>query len=175
MTHIRINMGRGQKKGFRHTEETKNQISQTLKGKRPSGFTKIAYCPECNQKMTVSNVPKHVVACRKLSRYRHLFDKPITTREFKAFVVRIRLNYGMSIDEYADLSKQQKGLCAICEKTPQGKRPLGIDHCHATGKARELLCSKCNVLIGYSSDSVDILEKAIAYLKKHSFVDPFKD
>lgn len=56
------------------------------------------------------------------------------------------------------------GLCAICRKQTE---KLHIDHNHATGQVRELLCQKCNQGIGCFCEEPEILEKAIAYLKKH--------
>ena len=41
------------------------------------------------------------------------------------------------------------------------------DHNHASGKFRGLLCGYCNLMLGQSRDSIEILEKAIEYLKRH--------
>lgn len=44
---------------------------------------------------------------------------------------------------------------------------MHIDHCHATGKIRGVLCSNCNMSIGGFKESISSLEKAIKYLKTH--------
>ena len=54
----------------------------------------------------------------------------------------------------------QGGLCAICERSTL----LVIDHCHETGSIRGLLCRRCNGLLGFATDKVWILHKAIEYL-----------
>lgn len=79
--------------------------------------------------------------------------------------------YGMSLEEYKELFDSQNGVCAICgEKAKGGKtstRELHIDHDHVTGRNRGLLCHKCNPGLGQFNDSIEMLEKAIAYLKKY--------
>ena len=62
--------------------------------------------------------------------------------------------------------EEQGGVCAICGGDENG-RTLAVDHDHQTGQIRGLLCSKCNVAIGYLSDSLEILKNAFAYLEKH--------
>ena len=62
--------------------------------------------------------------------------------------------------------KSANGLCAICSK-PRGKRNHALDHDHATGKLRGILCQRCNVGLGYFDDSVDLLRQAIDYLNKY--------
>jgi len=42
-----------------------------------------------------------------------------------------------------------------------------VDHCHDTGKVRDLLCMKCNFAIGYSKEDINILTNCINYLQKH--------
>lgn len=81
--------------------------------------------------------------------------------------------YGITIQEYEHMFKQQGGVCAICNRpetlvTPSGETAsLAVDHCHATGKVRKLLCRQCNTMLGGSRDNVDILLNAIKYLKEH--------
>ena len=42
-----------------------------------------------------------------------------------------------------------------------------LDHNHATGKFRGWLCNKCNSALGWLSDDVIILRRAVEYLEKH--------
>jgi hypothetical protein len=44
---------------------------------------------------------------------------------------------------------------------------FAVDHSHKTNKVRDLLCTKCNTLLGAVDDNVEILEKAIKYLQLH--------
>jgi hypothetical protein len=63
--------------------------------------------------------------------------------------------------------------CPIClgtEEEVKGKGntkngPWVIDHCHETDAFRGWLCHKCNRSLGGFDDSVDILSRAIKYLK----------
>jgi hypothetical protein len=88
----------------------------------------------------------------------------------------IKKNYGLQggIDEYEHLVKEQNSICQICKKTKialspdrNTKRQLSIDHCHETGKFRGILCTFCNSGLGYFKDSIESLQAAIDYLKKH--------
>lgn len=56
--------------------------------------------------------------------------------------------------------------CAICGSAPKGKKKvLALDHCHSTGELRGLLCSACNVGLGFFRDNAKLLRSAIKYLK----------
>ena len=73
--------------------------------------------------------------------------------------------YGISIEEYDKLHRQQNGLCVICHKPEIWHfKKLSIDHDHKTGKIRGLLCQRCNTLLGMSEDSADRLRAAASYL-----------
>lgn len=71
--------------------------------------------------------------------------------------------YGLTREQYDTMAAGQKGLCAICGRPPS-LRLLEVDHDHATGRIRGLLCRKCNVLIGYLETSRDVLGKVSTYL-----------
>jgi hypothetical protein len=62
----------------------------------------------------------------------------------------------------------QGGRCAICGETPER---LVVDHCHASGMVRGLLCQSCNFGIGHLRDSVERLQSAIQYLKRDNEAD----
>ena len=69
--------------------------------------------------------------------------------------------------EYDTLFVLQAGKCAICGKHNSDlKRNLAADHCHTTNKVRGLLCSTCNMGLGYFKDSQTLLLEAIAYLNR---------
>ncbi len=70
--------------------------------------------------------------------------------------------YGISLIEFNEMMILQKGVCALCFKAAQGKRPLCVDHCHTTGKIRGLLCYGCNRLMVLIDNPV-LLEAAIKY------------
>lgn len=75
-------------------------------------------------------------------------------------------NYGLTLEQYETMIKNQNNHCYICNK-PSNKR-LFIDHCHETGKVRALLCYKCNTVLGMSGDSLNVLKNAISYLRQFS-------
>ncbi len=63
---------------------------------------------------------------------------------------------------------EQEGKCAICGGGPTGNHGrLAIDHNHATGAVRALLCGLCNLGLGAFRDRLDYLEAALAYLREH--------
>ncbi len=70
--------------------------------------------------------------------------------------------------------KAQGSVCAICgskETTVNAKndkiQKLSVDHDHATGKVRGLLCTACNKALGLLSDDLDKILKAHEYLRRH--------
>lgn len=84
---------------------------------------------------------------------------------------RLRTKYGLTPQQYNDMLNTQNGVCAICglpethHNCNGDIKALSVDHCHATGKVRSLLCGSCNTLIGAAKDDIDILLSAISYLK----------
>lgn len=61
--------------------------------------------------------------------------------------------------------RRSKGPCDICGKVhPQGR--LHVDHCHTTGKVRGFLCSRCNTAIGLLKENVDVMKKALYYVRQ---------
>lgn len=105
----------------------------------------------------------------KKNKKRHAVKAKLWYKENKELVRdrMLRKSFGITIAEYELLNEKQKGKCALCENVQHSKR-LAVDHCHKTKKIRGLLCANCNVSLGLLQDSVQLLEKAITYLKNHS-------
>lgn len=82
--------------------------------------------------------------------------------------------YGMSLAEYSEMYRLQDGKCAICKQpeTNQDRhgnvRVLAVDHCHATGSVRKLLCYACNSMLGQAKDNPDVLIAGAEYLRESS-------
>lgn len=81
----------------------------------------------------------------------------------------LQRKYGISHADYENMLAEQKGCCAVCgieEKYCENQR-LAVDHDHATGEVRALLCKKCNQAIGLLQDSAEFAYAAYQYLKEH--------
>lgn len=79
-----------------------------------------------------------------------------------------RTRYGLSLDEYEAWADRLGRRCEICSAVcpPQRYRRLQVDHNHATGRVRGLLCPRCNRLLGAVNDDVVLLRSLIAYLEE---------
>ena len=77
---------------------------------------------------------------------------------------RLKQVYGLSLQDYKAMVAQQGGVCRICKTKPA--RPLFVDHCHASGKVRGLLCHPCNAALGFMRDDPVIAAAATEYLRE---------
>ena len=73
--------------------------------------------------------------------------------------------YGISVEDYERMLEEQDGGCHICGKKPEG-RALDIDHDHATGKVRGLLCSNHNRALGLLNDDIKLMLRSVEYMVK---------
>ncbi len=76
----------------------------------------------------------------------------------------LKRKYGITLEAYDAMLKEQGGVCAICKQENKHKYPFPVDHCHTTGKIRGILCHNCNLILGNAKDNSDILRAAIGYL-----------
>lgn len=77
--------------------------------------------------------------------------------------------YGITAADYQQLLNAQGGGCAICGRQDQRRR-LNVDHDHATGMVRGLLCSGCNgARLGRLGDSPERAEELAAYYEDRAY------
>lgn len=136
-------------------------------------------CPKCNDDNLLSDeivfqpVNKvHVWMCKKCYKiYRKsIVDKYNNKPERKLKVshyYRVK-RYGLSIEEYNKKKELQLNGCAICLKEFKEERNIYIDHDHHNNQLRDLLCPRCNNILGMVDDDEELLFRFIEYLKRHS-------
>ena len=80
---------------------------------------------------------------------------------------KLKDNFDITPDEYNQMLQNQNGCCAICGKHfSEFDKSLAVDHNHINGENRGLLCFKCNILLGYAEDDIEILQNSIIYLEQ---------
>lgn len=104
-------------------------------------------------------------------------ENPIAARKLDVRK-HIRHMYGLSEVQYTEMFVRQGCSCAIChaplrsilDETREFTRRIRfsdvacVDHCHETGVVRGLLCFNCNIVLGKTKDSAQILLSAARYL-----------
>lgn len=121
-------------------------------------------CPKCKETKSVTEFYRdNKAACGyqghcKSCRYGVQASKEYH-REYN-----LKRKYDITVEEYSKLFEDQDGRCAICTRTSELQ--LCVDHDHATGDIRGLLCRECNFGLGKFGDSIETLTAAIAYLVK---------
>lgn len=105
---------------------------------------------------------------------------PSVVRDWKTFFRRMESGsegYALTAERYVQLYRFQNGRCAICASAkginpddPKGKgaQRLGVDHNHATGAVRGLLCTRgqwsCNRIVGRFRDNPRAFQRGADYL-----------
>ena len=134
--------------------------------KRHDGY--FSACKECSNKAYYEADRKRR-AIKKLNKplkkYKHP-GKPGSPEYARSS--RLFTTYGLTLEDFNKIYTEQKGCCWICGISQlELDKPLSVDHDHLTGKVRGLLCNNHNIALGLFKDNIDLLEKAIEYLKKN--------
>ena len=142
----------------------------------PSVLATKRWCSvECRPKVERSTTP--CVVCAK-----PCVDRKTCSDECFAALLKSRATFGVRTPEQrkkrraqerakyrrkdkaevvARLTSMQRGRCASCKLA----KPLVLDHCHATGDARAMLCVQCNAALGLLGESPDRIAALHAYAK----------
>lgn len=80
--------------------------------------------------------------------------------------------YGITLEQYEAMFDAQNGVCAICGRADRRTatsnatlRRICVDHDHKTGAIRGVLCADCNQAMGLLDDQIELLQRAISYLR----------
>lgn len=115
-------------------------------------------CRKCNNIFDIVNFYKKEWGRDGYSPYCKPCDIEVAHRS------RLITTYGITPEEYLLILAEQNYVCKICKSPPQ-KNKLAIDHDHATGVIRGLLCSRCNQHLEWS---INYNEEIRNYLEKRA-------
>jgi Autographiviridae endonuclease VII len=73
----------------------------------------------------------------------------------------IARNHNISPSRYRELLANAGGVCAICKEPAK----LCLDHCHATGQLRGLVCHRCNLALAPFDGKLEFGERVMEYLR----------
>lgn len=131
------------------------------------------FCKQCRAEKSLADFPKNshslfgrLHLCSPCyAEYQH--EQKKKTRAAQRAKYRFRA-YGVTLAEIEAAFARQDGCCAICKSALDlNMRDAHVDHDHATGRFRGILCRSCNWGLGNFRDNHEALSAAISYLKEH--------
>jgi len=143
-----------------------------------SGRVRGLLCMKCNTSLgrfqddidVINRIIDYLTGNPNFSPIQITLDDIVIPAYNRKFVNEIKFRYNITYPEYLAKLLEQKGLCAICWKLETRiirgiVTRLGVDHDHATGHIRGLLCFGCNTALGYFDDDMTWPDKAVEYLR----------
>jgi hypothetical protein len=142
-------------KGCTHCLETK-PVTEFYVRKSRKNKARESWCRGCHGKQ---NSERHL----KTQKWKTEYEKE---RGWRRRGILNKAQRPFLMQDFRDLFLEQGFACRICRSQFfKFARMLNVDHDHKTGKARGLLCFKCNKGLGHFADSPEVLERAADYLR----------
>lgn len=117
-------------------------------------------CNKCAAKRRSKRYWKDPNQTRAKARAAYKIDDSYSRRSY------VKRRFGITLEEYNDWFKRSAYACEVCGIKPKERRHLHLDHCHATGTIRGVLCHSCNHALGFVKDQPTTLVRLHAYLKR---------
>ena len=125
------------------------------------------YCKECGVFITLENAVYNNRYLKSICRDCRNIGQKIYEQENDVVHKRKLRQFNISNIEYNNKKAIQLNGCAICKQPCATGRKLAIDHDHQTDVIRDLLCFKCNAILGLVNDNEDYLWNILDYIKRH--------
>lgn len=146
-------------------EQEKPRKAFTRQTRQPDGLDR--WCRACKAEVNATYVGR--LSEEKRAEW---LDRRRTRRPTDPESARKRRNqfllgkFGITLDDYERMLVAQSGCCKICGTSDSGLQNgvFAVDHDHATGLVRGLLCRVCNIHVGYVERAG--LELVLAYLEQ---------
>lgn len=146
----------------------KKLICKNGHNKLKVGVFKPAQCKQCNRDRK-RKYRKLYPEKRKQERQRYFEKHPKVYSYELQKKHHLKREYQLTMEQYMKLLEKQEGCCAICKRhQSELTKALAVDHSHNTNTIRGLLCTKCNLGLGYFNDNLELLDSATNYLLQFS-------
>jgi hypothetical protein len=129
------------------------------------------HCRRCDVELTTENrlQSKRAYLCKTCHTKTNLYTNSDKNRERN-----LLKKYGITLDEYERILRDQNGACWICHQPPKNRR-LHVDHKHVTKdkqqnprdtrtRVRGLLCWFCNAALAKFKDNSIHMQRAAEYV-----------
>lgn len=146
----------------RTKEEIESQLELTMRT-----------CRKCGEEQHISEYRKRPFAdgfhtqcktCTDENSEQHRQEN-IEKRKSQDRARNLRNKFGITIEQYNELLEKQNHCCAICDRhEDEFKTRMAVDHNHATGEIRGLLCTYCNHRVIGRHRNGDMLRKMADYV-----------
>lgn len=93
---------------------------------------------------------------------------PVAVKKFVPVHEYDKKSAGLKVEDRFALLKEQGKKCACCGRPIPRLIQAKVDFNPETGMVRELICRGCEYIMRGSEASIEKLEQALAYAKRHS-------
>ena len=125
---------------------------------------KTIICETCKQPHVLKTSPSKFCSRKcylKSDKCKEVTKKWYDANPGKRYKAQIKTKFKITSQEFDAI--MEKGKCECCDATDN----LCIDHNHATGKVRGLLCKSCNTALGMLCEDTIRINNLIKYLNTH--------
>jgi hypothetical protein len=123
-------------------------------------------CPDCEQYKPLSEFPRNrrtkngfATYCKPCHNARGNESRKRLYGSSRHYHLKRR--YGIGAPEVENLIREQGDVCPVCDRPD----PEHVDHDHATGRVRGILCFNCNGGLGQFGDDAQRLYRAAFYVE----------
>lgn len=96
-------------------------------------------------------------------------------RSDKYYDMYYKKRFGITFAEVNSMLAIQNGRCSniacgceIAIHPKDNQKKAVVDHCHATGRVRSMMCVKCNTLLGHVENTQSVIFGLLDYLNKYN-------
>lgn len=119
-------------------------------------------CKDCKAENVATKRPAPYPGPRCATHHRQNKQKKSRAAHEK----HLAATYGLTAEEYESIYQYQNGRCFICQRATGARKRLAVDHDHATGYVRGLLCGTCNrKVVGHLRDDPEAFARGEQYLR----------
>jgi hypothetical protein len=126
------------------------------------------WCPDCGTVKPLDEFVRNAGQASGRGPYcrpcHNIRGKASTDKVGGSRTYHLKRRYGITAEDADAMLADQGGLCVICKTAPANH----VDHDHATGAVRALLCFNCNGGLGQFKDNAETLHAAAYYVAFHT-------